>query len=117
MRSEKNKIKLIVDELLSNSVEANAKDIDIHVERTDKEIIITVKDDGVGMAQEDLEYARSVLNQPYSKDIEEYYGQLAGMESSQGGLNLVGMQVRHAEIDSTEGEGTTITVRRLRNPT
>lgn len=115
MRSEKNKIKLIVDELLSNSVEANANDIDINVSRTDDEIVITVKDNGDGMNTKDLEYAKNVLNQPYREDIEEYYGQLAGMESSVGGLNLVGMQVRHAEIESIKGEGTRIVVRRKRN--
>lgn len=52
---------------------------------------------------------------PFRKDIEGYYGQLAGMESSLGGLNLIGMQVNDAEIKNTKGEGTTVIVRRKRN--
>lgn len=115
MRSEKNKIKLIVDELITNSVDADATDVDINVSRTENEIIIKVVDNGVGMSEKDLEDARKLLQQPFRKDLEEYYGQVAGMESSKGGLNIVGMQVNHAEIESIEGEGTTVIVKRNRN--
>lgn len=114
MRSETNKIKLIVDELLTNSIDADATDVDINVSRTEDEIIIKIVDNGAGMTSKDLENARKLLQQPFRKDMEEYYGQLAGMESPRGGLNIVGMQVNHAEIESTEGEGTTVIVRRNR---
>lgn len=115
MQAEKNKIKAIVDQLLSNSIDAHANDIEVNVSRTDEEIIITVIDDGDGMDEEDLNYAKKTLDQPYRRDIEGYYGQLAGMESSRGGLNLVGMQVHHAKIESTLGEGTKVIVRKNRH--
>lgn len=112
MRSEKSKIKLIVDELLSNAIEADATDIDIKVHRSEDEITIKVVDNGVGMDEEQLQQARRTLKQPYRKDLEEYYGHLAGLESSEGGLNIVGLQVTSAEIESTKGRGTTVIVKR-----
>lgn len=111
MSSENNKIKLIVDELLSNSLEANSREINIKVTREREGTTITISDNGSGMDRETLAYVRSVLKQPIRKDLEEYYGHLAGMEISKGGLNVVGMQTDYAEVNSTK-EGTTITVKR-----
>lgn len=111
MDSESNKIKLIVDELLSNSLEAKSRDININIKRDDDEIVIRVSDNGNGMDQETLNKVRKTLKQPYRKDLDEYYGHLAGMEIAQGGLNIVGMQVDSAEVESSP-QGTSITVKR-----
>lgn len=111
MESENNKIKLIVDELLLNSLEAQSTDIDINVKRDGDEMVIRISDNGNGMDQETLSKVRRILKQPYRKDLDEYYGHLAGMEISQGGLNLVGMQVDFAEVESSH-QGTTIIVKR-----
>ena len=113
MNSESSKIKTIVDELLSNSLNADARDININVTRDGGETTITIGDNGSGMDEETLKYVRRVLKQPYRKDLEEYYGSLAGMESAKGGLNVVGMQVSYAEVESSK-EGTTILVKRNR---
>lgn len=116
MRSEKNKIKTIVNELLTNSIRANANDIDINVSLSEDEITIIATDDGDGMDEKQLQKARESLNQPYRKDLEEQFGQLAGMDvSSGGGLNIIGMQIKSAEVDSTKGEGTKIVLKKERN--
>ncbi|MCF1685831.1 ATP-binding protein [Tetragenococcus halophilus] len=114
MRSDINRIKVIVNELMSNAVNSYATDIDVNVSRSEDKITIKVVDNGEGMDKETLEKARKKLNHSYRKDFEEYYGQLAGKQTSHGGLSIVGMQVNEAEIESTEGEGTTVIVRKKR---
>lgn len=103
-----------MDELLSNALDSQATNIDINITRDSEEIRIKISDNGKGMDADTLEKAKKKLNQPYRKDFEEYYGQLAGRQISQGGLNLIGMQVNEAEIKSEKGKGTTITVKRKR---
>ena len=110
MRTDKHKIKLMVDELLSNAIDAHADDINISVRKSNDDIIITVEDDGIGMDEEDLRRTRKLLNQPFRKDLEEYFGQLTGLDNSTSGLNLIGMQSERAEIESTKGKGTKITI-------
>ncbi|MDN6665044.1 MAG: ATP-binding protein [Tetragenococcus koreensis] len=114
LRSDINRIKVIVDELLSNAVNSDSTNIDINVSRSKDTITIKVVDNGKGMDKETLEKAKERLNHSYRKDFEEYYGQLAGKQISHGGLTIVGMQVNEAEIESSKGEGTTVIVKKER---
>ena len=68
LNSEGKKIKLIVDELLSNALEADATDIKVNIEKKQDGTIIRVSDNGKGMDQETLEKSRRTLKQPYRKD-------------------------------------------------
>lgn len=118
MKSEYNKIQSIVDELLANSLEADSTDISIDIKLDKDEIIIKISDNGQGMDQETLEDVRRILKQPYRKDMEEYYGSLAGGGHSGGGnfsgLNLVGFQIDDASVESSE-EGTIFIIKRKRH--
>lgn len=115
MKSENNKIQSIVDELLANSLEAESTDININITRDEEEVTIKIQDNGRGMDEKTLSYVKKILNQPYRKDMEEYYGSLAGTghtrEGNFGGLNLVGFQIDYSHVTSSE-EGTTFIVKR-----
>ncbi len=100
----------MVDELLSNAIDAHAEDININIHKTADEIIIMIEDDGIGMDEENLNRTKKLLNQPFRKDLGEYFGQLTGLDNSTSGLNLIGMQSERAEIESIEGQGTKITI-------
>lgn len=115
MKSENNKVQSIVDELLANSLEAESTDISINIKRSEEDVTIKITDNGKGMDEKTLEYVKRILNQPYRKDMEEYYGSLAGSgharEGNCGGLNLVGFQIDYADVTSSK-EGTTFIVKR-----
>ncbi len=116
MKSENKKIQAIVYELLSNSLEAQASDISLRITMDDEETVIKITDNGNGMDEETLNYVRRILQQPHRKDMEEYYGNLAGGTgggSFGSGLNLVGFQIDEAEIESSK-EGTQIIVKNKR---
>lgn len=114
MKSENKKIQAIVNELLSNSLEAHATDVNIGITKNNDEIIIKIIDNGKGMDEETLKYVKRILKQPHRKDMDEYYGALAGTNTGSGsfgsGLNLVGFQIDQAEIESSK-EGTRITIK------
>lgn len=118
MKSENSKLQSIVDELLANSLEADSTDISINIIRNKEEDIIKITDNGKGMDEETLKEVKRILNQPYRKDMEEYYGSLAGSNHTVGGsysgLNLVGFQIDSADIISSE-EGTTFLIKRKHN--
>lgn len=89
MKSENIRIQSIVDELLSNSLEAESTDININVTRDKEEVTIIIEDNGKGMDEETLSHVKKILNQPYRKDMEGYYGSLAGSTQTREGSFLV----------------------------
>ena len=115
MNSEKEKIQGIVKEFVANSLNAKAGDINVTIKAGNDKTTITVRDDGMGMDERTLEDVRKLLNQPRRDELEEYYGGLAGNSKTALGLNIVGMLVDQTEVESIEGQGTTITVIRYRN--
>lgn len=110
MTSENKKIQGIVKELLSNSLNAKAEQIDISIKRNKKTIEIRVDDDGKGMDKTTLNYAKKTLQQPQRKDMADYYLGLVGNSSEGSGLNLVGLLVSEAEVESSD-TGTVVKVR------
>ncbi|MDP3386218.1 MAG: ATP-binding protein [Eubacteriales bacterium] len=111
MKEENSKIQGIVNELVSNSLNAKASDVVVHIKReTEDNTVISVKDNGEGMDKETAEQVHHLLNQPNLIEYEDYYGNLTGNPMSSSGLNIVGMLVDEATVDSKEGGGTTITV-------
>lgn len=113
MTTEKEKLLGIVKELTSNALSAGATDVQVSVKMEADKTIITVKDNGCGMDEKKAEKVRKVLHQIRRDEIEDYYGALAGNSMMASGLNLVGMLVDDATVESRPGEGTTITVIRL----
>jgi sensor histidine kinase YesM len=113
LKDENSKIQGIVNELVSNALNAKASDVVVHIKReTEDNTVITVKDDGAGMDKETAKKVHHLLNQPNMIEYEDNYGNLAGSPMSSSGLNIIGMLVDEATVDSIEGEGTTITVYR-----
>lgn len=109
----KQRIINIMGELVKNSLEADAEDINVNIKRTPECIEITVQDDGRGMDEQTLKKVQEKLNQEHRTIYDEYYSGLAGLNQSESGLNLVGFQVDEAEVTSSP-EGTTIRVKRDR---
>lgn len=113
MKEENSKLQGIVNELVSNALNAKASDVVVHIKReTEDNTVISVKDDGEGMDKKTAEQVHHLLNQPNKTEYEDYYGNLTGNPMSSSGLNIVGMLVDEATVVSKEGEGTTITVYR-----
>lgn len=110
MTSDNKKILGIVQELISNSLQADSKEINIKISRNE-ETIIEVVDDGRGMDEKTLDYVTKVLNQPKRKDMESFYEGLVGHSSQGSGLNLVGLLSSEAQVESSS-QGTRIIIRR-----
>ena len=110
----KQRIINIMSELVKNSLEADAEDINVNIKRNPEFIEITVQDNGRGMDEKTVQGVREKLNQAHRTIYDEYYSGLAGFNQSDSGLNVVGFQVDEAEIE-TSPEGTTIRVKRLNN--
>lgn len=110
MKSEKKKIQGIVKELISNSLNAEAEDVNVSVNRRAGKTIIVVKDDGKGMDEETVQRVYELLNQPRRDELEDYYGGLAGNSMTASGLNIVGMLIDEAKVESEINKGTKVTV-------
>ena len=110
----KQRIINIMGELVKNSLEADAEDINVNIKRNPEFIEITIQDDGRGMDEKTLQEVQAKLNQEHRTIYDEYYSGLAGSGQSDSGLNLVGFQVDEAEVTSSP-EGTTIRVKRDRH--
>lgn len=110
----KQRIINIMSELVKNSLEADAGDINVNIKRNPEFIEITVQDDGWGMDDKTVQEVQEKLNQAHRAIYDEYYSGLAGFQQSDSGLNIVGFQVDEAEVISSP-EGTTIRVKRDRH--
>lgn len=110
MKSEEKKIKGIVDELISNSLDAKALEIKVSITRNSDKTEITVQDNGKGMNEKKLQEVRELLNQAHRYELEDYYGELVGNSITASGLNIVGFLVDESKIESNLEEGTTVTV-------
>lgn len=114
MRSEKGKIQGIVKELMSNSLNAEASDIKVSINRDADKTVISIKDNGNGMGEDTLQKVSELLNQPRRDELEDYYGGLAGNSMTASGLNIVGMLVDEAKLESKREEGTSVVVTRYK---
>ena len=114
MRSEKAKIQGIVKELMSNSLNAEASEIKVDVDRSAEKTTISVQDNGKGMDANTVQQVMELLNQPRRDELEDYYGGLAGNSQTASGLNIVGMIVDEAKVESSLNKGTTVKVSRYK---
>ena len=110
MTTEKEKQELLKSHC--NALDAGATEIQASVKIEADKTVITVKDNGSGMNEKEIKNALKVLHQIRRDEIEDYYGILAGNSLMASGLNLVGMLVDDAVVESGS-EGTVITVIRL----
>jgi signal transduction histidine kinase len=112
MKKERGKIKGIIDELICNAINAESKKITVHIENLQEEIKITVTDDGHGMTQEQVDHANHILENSRRPELEDYYGELVGLENSISGLYLVSMLSDKSMVQSKKDQGTTVTIYR-----
>lgn len=96
---------LIMD-LTQNSIEADATQIDLHIEESNNEIRVDLRDNGKGMSAEILEKAKD----PFYSDGKKHVHRKVGL-----GLPFLfqtaDMTQGTACIESKEGIGTTLSVR------
>lgn len=104
----------IVDELVSNALQAGATRINVHIENQADYCEVQVNDNGKGMNPDQARQVEALLRQPRREELEEYYGDLAGVSGYGSGLTIIGMLVDEAEVDSEPGRGTVIRVMRRR---
>lgn len=111
----KRRLRGIVDELVSNALNAGAKKVDVQIKNQSDHFEVRVDDDGSGMNLEQIREVEALLQQPRRGELEDYYGDLAGVSGFGSGLTIVSMLVDEAEVKSVLGRGTTIWVRRWHN--
>lgn len=114
MQNEHEVIMGVINELLSSSLGFGANKVTIDYEDLGAEIKVEVRDNGKGLGAQELKRVLELLNQPRRTEIEDYYGHLAGEWMAGSGMNLVGMMVDRAEVESGPG-GTCIKVYRKKN--
>lgn len=110
--SIKRHIRGVVDELVSNSLNAGARAVSVGINNQPEYFEIIIEDDGSGMNPRLTKEVENLLRQPRREELEEYYGDLAGVSGFGSGLTIVGLLVDEAEVQSTLGRGTKIRVRR-----
>lgn len=110
MAKERRRIKGLLDELITNSFNAGATDLQSRITEEDDKYTVYLKDNGKGMTAEQLEKANQLLDQPRRDELEEYYGELAGRTAKSSGLSIIGMMINDFELKSIPGEGTEISL-------
>lgn len=109
--NNKKRIRGIVYELVSNSLDAGARSVKAEVNSQDEFFEISVEDDGCGMDPQQTKEVEALLLQPRREEFEDYYGGLVGVTGFGSGLTIVGMLVDEAEVKSEEGKGTKVWVK------
>jgi hypothetical protein len=94
----------LITDLVQNSIEAEASEINLNIEETEKNLKVVITDNGTGMNAETLAQARD----PFWTDGRKHTHRKVGLglpflfqtAEATGGI---------AEIESSEGTGTTVT--------
>ncbi len=98
----------MLDELINNSFQANATVIETRIEDHGDHYHVYIKDNGRGMSEATLAQAHEMLSQERRRELEEYYGHLAGKTAKSSGLSIVGMMIDDYTLISEKGVGTEI---------
>lgn len=107
--SDRNKLKQILLNLLANAVKFTPRggSITIHARHKDDSVEIQVKDNGIGIAGENLEKIFDEFRQVDGSYTREYGGTGLGLAITRRLVNLLGGEIG---VESEIGKGTTFTV-------
>lgn len=107
--SDRNKLKQILLNLLSNAVKFTPKggSIAIYARHKDDSVEILVKDNGIGIARENLEKIFDEFRQVDGSYTRKYGGTGLGLAITRRFVNLLGGEIG---VESEIGKGTTFTV-------
>ncbi|ONI38439.1 hypothetical protein AN640_02540 [Candidatus Epulonipiscium fishelsonii] len=99
MRHEIKKIAKITDELTTFFLEYNAKIVEIKLEETGENKIISVLAKQIDNVDEVIKEIKEHLSYERAIEMEEYYWELTGESECHDGLSLVGVMVDEASLD------------------
>src|SRR5690554_6073964 len=97
---ENERILNIVNEVLRNSLVADASKIQITVDKEPDYFEIIIEDNGHGMDNDTLKKVDMDLTKPHQSIYDEYYSGLTGTTNSNSGLKIVGYQIDEAKVNS-----------------
>ena len=107
--ADKNKIEKIINNLISNAFKYTKPEDSIKIEfsSNEKDLVISVKDSGMGIEEEDLAHVFERFYQSQSIQKEHIAGSGIGLAFTK---KLVEMHYGYVSAESTVNEGTTITI-------
>ena len=105
LKSDILRIRQIINNLLSNAIKftPNGKKITLFIEYKDKELLIAVKDEGVGINEDKLESIFEAFSQEDLSTSRKYGGTGLGLSISSRLVNLLGSELK---VKSTLGLGS-----------
>ncbi len=107
--ADERKIRQIILNLLSNAIKFTSAGghVNVSVEIHESELVIAVRDDGIGMAEEDIPTALLAFGQIDSSHNRQHQGTGLGLPLAK---RLAELHEGSIEIDSEPGKGTTVRV-------
>lgn len=92
------KITKIIDEITTYFMSSISDNIDIRIERDNRNFKLIFKVEAPKITTEELTELKESLSIPKQEDIEEYYWQLNGAGDSDIELDLIGMMIDEYEL-------------------
>jgi len=109
MRSDLAKCRHILINIISNAVKfTNAGEVSVRAEQAGKEILISVKDTGIGIPEDKLDYIFDEFRQGDETPSRQNGGTGLGLAIARKYANLIGGSI---EVESTPGVGSLFTLR------
>jgi signal transduction histidine kinase len=110
VRGEAAKLRQIFLNVLSNAVKFTERGgvVSLNASRSDGEIVVWVRDSGIGMSDEDIQVALTPFGQVDNRLERKYEGTGLGLPITKSFVELHGGVL---QIESVRGQGTTVRVR------
>lgn len=112
MDREGEKIRAIVNELVSYSLQNGATFIEINIRKDTENKIIEVTFNPKSVEEKKINELRKVLNVPRSAELEEYYWRVLGDGGDESSFFMIGIMVNTFKLDYDEQLGLKVTLYR-----
>lgn len=109
VRSDRNKVKQVISNLLSNGVKFTPRDgaVSIDIKRSDGSLLLRVSDTGIGIAKDNLDSIFDEFRQVDGSCTREYGGTGLGLAISSRLIKLLGGEIW---VESEIGKGSVFTI-------